>query len=324
VQYLLKEDSIKAYTNRLKKEIPLIPFLTENMGWTLNTQASDDQKAILTHRARGKQISAPLHAKPSGEWVYRDAEGKEGNIVNMMLDQKWSWQQIIAFPSSKFLPPIEVIDEGCIEADYSILNTRGIEKETFEHLSGIKVNLKEAVFDVYKDFNPITGEASLCSHLTYLKDKDGNNSRYFDKGMPCGISVVQEEGQTLKDANTLVVTDTPIDALSYRQLSTGEYSSWKHVQKATAIDKGQGEIAYLSTAGYLTTSMYEDFRQIAKLAKEDSKTVVLAFNADTDGQSMARSLSYILKNEEVAYRVEVPFRGKAGMGCLLKKQIYIV
>ena len=324
VQYLLKEDHIKAYTHRMKKEIPLVPFLTEQIGWIVDTQASDDQKAILTHSVSGEQINVPLQAKPSGEWVYTDAKGEEGNIVDVMLDQKWSWQQIIAFASSKFLPPIEVIDESRIEANYSILTTRDIEKETFEHLSGIKANLKEAVFDLYKDFDSITGEASLCSHITYAKDKDGNNSRYADKGMPRGISVVQEQGQTLKEANTLIVTNTPIDALSYRQLSAREDFSWKHVRKATqqatAIDKGQQKTAYLSTSGYITTSMYEDFKQVAKLAKQDRKTVVVAFNADADGKSMARSLAYILKNEEVAYRVEVPTEGESWNEVLTQKR----
>ncbi|ACE06242.1 hypothetical protein Aasi_0873 [Candidatus Amoebophilus asiaticus 5a2] len=129
---------------------------------------------------------------------------------------------------------------------------------------------------------------------------------------------------TLKEANTLIVTDTPIDALSYRQLSAREDSSWKHVRKATQqakeLDKDQGKTAYLSTCGYLSPSMYEDFKQVAKLAKEDKKTVVVAFNADTDGQSMARSLAYVLKNEDVAYRVEVPLQGKSWNEVLTQKR----
>ncbi|ACP20980.1 hypothetical protein Aasi_1683 [Candidatus Amoebophilus asiaticus 5a2] len=58
-----------------------------------------------------------MHSKPSGQWIYSDAEGEEGNIIDVMFEEKWSWQQIITFADKKFLPLMSVMDENRIAAN---------------------------------------------------------------------------------------------------------------------------------------------------------------------------------------------------------------
>ncbi|ACP21128.1 hypothetical protein Aasi_1913 [Candidatus Amoebophilus asiaticus 5a2] len=78
----------------------------------------------------------------------------------------------------------------------------------------MKVSLQVAAFALYKDF-AANGQARLASTITYYEKREGSNDKYFQTGLPRELSVLQEKAHKLEDARTVVITESPVDALSY-------------------------------------------------------------------------------------------------------------
>lgn len=90
----------------------------------------------------------------------------------------------------------------------------------------------------------------------------------------------------------IVVTESPIDALSHKQL---------HKEPETTM--------YLSTCGNLTAEMKGNLTDILQKAKENGQSVVLAFDKDAAGQKLAEQVRSLEKSNSAAH-VVYPTKGK--------------
>ena len=96
-------------------------------------------------------------------------------------------------------------------AGKSYLARRGIEKQVYATLPQVRANATQATFRLYQGFQRVE---HVCSTINYYLDRDGSSRKYFQKGLPRGMAVLKQEGPI----DRLVVTESPIDALSLKQL----------------------------------------------------------------------------------------------------------
>ena len=100
-QKIVYEQKLKEHTDRsldrLKREVPLIPFLTEQLGWVVKEDKSNTNKedTILVHPKHGPIAVANQPKRDSGHWVYRyPGGGGGGTIIDLLLKENWSWEEI--------------------------------------------------------------------------------------------------------------------------------------------------------------------------------------------------------------------------------------
>ncbi len=124
---------------------------------------------------------------------------------------------------------------------------------------------------------------------------------------------MQEKNQTLQEADRIVITESPIDALSYRQMELNGQSGWKTTKQEVPDEAKQVEVghtAFISTCGNLTMAIKRDLEQVFQLAQQNNQVVILALDADVAGRKMTETLSHMLEEARCSYGIEVPSRGK--------------
>jgi hypothetical protein len=182
----------------------------------------------------------------------------------------------------------------------SYLEKRGIERVAYQGIKGIKTNYQGAIFGLYDQLD-IQGQGRLCSTIQYRLQTDGSSDKYFQKGLPRGLSVLIPS-QEIKE---LVVTESPIDALSHKQLHGGEHT------------------LYLSTCGSLGQGIVHSLEEVLLQAKKEAIGVKLCFDKDEAGEKMVKQVISIASKQGVSCQVQWPSKGKDWNDMLLasKEQV---
>lgn len=334
-QKRLEEDSHRAY-EWIKRKIPLLPFLTTQLGWTVDKTKSTRRDIVLTHPKHSKILVPTRPVPTTGHWVYASVNSGGGTLIDLLLQENWSWKQIKALADDNMIEnvPVTPIEEFSkkdqpIKLDpalqtqkaqsrleqivstqkSSYLTHRGINKTTYQGLKGLKVSYQAAVFPLYKDFDR-TGKPHLCSTISYYKDRLGHCHKYFQKGLPRGLTMLHEKN--FEDITKIVVTESPIDALSYRQMQLEKSSNCRLEKEDTSAQEQTQETntLFLSTCGNLTNQIKKDLEQLFYIAHQNEQIVVLALDNDLAGRNMTETLSHVLEEAHCTYYIEVPTKGK--------------
>ena len=142
------------------------------------------------------------------------------------------------------------------------------------------------MFELYRNVNK-QGEGALCSTIKYCLARDGQSRHYFQKGLPRGVAVFTDENYA-----RVIITESPIDALSHKQQHEAERSM------------------YVCTCGNISHSVGEELFQILGHAQQEGKEVVLAFDKDKAGERMRSQLGSYLQEQSCSYKVITPPEGK--------------
>ena len=330
-QSIAFQNSFKAAMQRayawIKQEIPLIDFALSKLGWRLVKEKSTQKEVVLHHPTHGK-ILVPTQRNPrTGHWVYCSLTHQGGGtLLDLLWQAKWSCMAIKSLASS--YPPFheqhdaslskpskplitapkqqEAVAQAKLHAisnsqDNTYLHQRGIQTSTYQAFDQLRVTSYKAVFGLYKDFES-QANGRLCSTITYQFDREGNRTKYFQKDLPRGLSVLKGHGP----ATTLVLTESPIDALSYRQLQL--------TKEPTACTASQ----YISTCGSLSVGIKQDLSKVFETAAKQGQQVILGMDKDQAGLRMTRALTKMLAAKGCSYRIAQPALGKDWNECLLQ------
>ena len=335
-QKKLEEASQRAY-QWVKRAIPLVPFLTTQLGWKVDKTKSTRRDVVLTH-PKHSRILVPTRPMPTtGHWVYASVHGGGGTLIDLLLQENWSWQQIKALADGKMVEniptaPIEAppkkapsvtLDPG-MQAQQAqshlerivptqrsaYLTHRGIFQATYQALQGLKVSQQAAVFPLYKDFDH-AGKGHLCSTISYYQDRLGHAHKYFQQGLPRGLAMLHEK--ELEETTKIVITESPMDALSYRQIQLEEQRAASLGPARSAAQEQPQQAAntlFLSTCGNLTDQIKRDLEQLFDVAHQKEQMVVLALDNDPAGRHMTETLSHMLAEARCSYQVAIPTQGK--------------
>jgi hypothetical protein len=342
-QQTLREDSPRAH-EYIKQEISLIDFAINKLGWQKDKLKSSKQHVALKHPSQRSIVVSTRSKERTGHWVYWSVDGGGGTLIDLLRAEGRSWEDIRSLadeygfnqsliqPAQSLVPASRVISaphssdgmdpiqaskqaqahlDRIVRATYQpYLSQRSIKKETYQELQGLKVSDKAAAFPLYKDINE-SGVGQLCSTITYYTDRLGDRVKYFQKGLARGLSILSPVS-CLQEADRFVITESPIDALSYRQLERTGGEEWRVVvgAKQASVSYDQQATVYLSTCGNITNQIRKDLKTVCKLAYEQGKTVVLAMDKDKAGSEMAQSLVHMLKEVGTNYHIEAPTLGK--------------
>ena len=123
----------------------------------------------------------------------------------------------------------------------------------------------------------------------------GESCKRFQKDLPRGLSVLHEAGRAVQG---LVITESPIDALSHRQVKLEEAGEDAVARQRVA------ETVYLSTCGTLSKGIEEELGVWLQRAKEEGYAVSLAFDNDRAGRAITRRLSKRLEAQGQHFSVE--------------------
>ena len=164
-------------------------------------------------------------------------------------------------------------------ASNNYLTLRGISPETINHF-GLRVAAKEWFLPLY--FLDENGSFQVATAIRYVLGLNAERKRYFLSGMEKrgAYSLLTPQNQELGYYDTIMLFESPVDALSYAQL---------YPQKRKAI--------YLSFCG----SFGENFEiQLLRLIKKlEIKHVAICMDNDRAGRKYANRLSSLLRKIEV-------------------------
>jgi hypothetical protein len=177
----------------------------------------------------------------------------------------------------------------------------GIEKRTHTSFHGLRVSLEAAVFPLYKNFNK-EGEAELFNALTYKRDEEGNREEHFKWDVKGCMSVLVDLDYKLSEVERIIVSKSPIAALSYRQLQLEGRLHQDEQDKRSALNS----TAFLSTCGNLTEQRKKDLRIVFEMAQANDQTIVLGMDNDLAGRKMRETLVHIAEESGCRYEVETP------------------
>lgn len=111
LRYAFKQDSMRLYIERLKKEIPLADFLEQELDWKRPENRSGRENDVLTHPKSGENIIIPRLAQENGHRLFSYQKGGGGGkIIDLLVEEKWDWKQIAKLAEKKFLPKIEEVE----------------------------------------------------------------------------------------------------------------------------------------------------------------------------------------------------------------------
>jgi hypothetical protein len=279
---------------------------------------------VLTHPKHEKIIVPTKPKDGTGQWVYSLTSTKGGGtLIDLLLQQGWTWKQIKdlaidyqphstpqrILPQDKFPaykgPIIDDPQEQTILAQkqfasirnnnrQNYLTKRGIHLATYKDFSGVKANLHKAIFALYQG---VSKDPRMCSTITYFFERNGKSRKYFQRGLPRGLAVLQTPGEIKQ----IVITESPIDALSYKQIHSNKHS-----------DKGIAacQTLYLACCGTLSQGIREELSEIFDHAKQHHQTVILSLDKDKAGKDMTNQLEALLQEHQCSYQVHVPPLGK--------------
>lgn len=302
--------------DRIKKEVNLIQHVS-SMGYTLNKHKSSKVWAVMEKDSDKLLIKNSTNQQ--GHWVYKSLvdDQDKGSIVDFMLKRNFSYQSIRGLSSSHLDTSVlksqkdlsyEINDPDtqshlarasllkiAAKSKDNYLCARGIDPSTYSSYSSSMLKVgRQASFALYQSLDS-HGKGTICSTLTYYfsdnKEMPGSivSKKYFEKGLPRGLSVLQDAGIPV---TKIVITESPIDSLSHKQL---------HQEPSSTM--------YVSTCGNLTSGIKKELTNLLQSAQINKQRVVLAFDHDAAGQSMAEQVRSLVK-EAGSVHVETPKKGK--------------
>ena len=313
----LIENRIKDDLEKVKREVNLIQHAA-SMGYILDKEKSSKTWAVM--EKEGDKILIKNSPNQNGHWMYKSLvdEQEKGTIVDFMQKRGFSYQSICGL-SSRHLDDRVVKDQKTLSVEIedvfsqrhiaqdafdrivehkkgNYLACRGIDESTYGCYSGVKVG-NQAVFALYRDIDS-NGQGTICSTISYQFDGKGsmsddgffNSTKYFQKGLPRGLSVLVESGLPVKH---IVVSESPIDALSYKQIH-------KHSECTM----------YVSTCGSLSEGVKKELLNVLSNASENGQSVTLAFDSDKAGRKMDKEVRELAHACLVNYRSSIPSQFK--------------
>ena len=323
-QERIEQDSSLAYS-WIKREIPIADFAVAKLGWTMVKEKSTKRDWVLEHPIHGR-IIVPTHPKSlNGHWVYSLPNQKGGGtLIDLLRQEKWDWRAIKNLAHGHITTPIaeltpkpktysvakhienpaqqEALAQKRLEevktrqtTGETYLEKRGISKETYQSFPQLKNNSYQAVFGLYAGFDD---QARLCSTINYYFDREDESRKYFQKDLPRGLAQLS----SATAVTHIVITESPIDALSYKQLQcdSGDIKDQKQVENTM----------YLATCGNLSVEITRSLEQVFDQAKAKNQEVILAFDNDVPGKKMAGELERLLQEKQCNYRLDFPEIGK--------------
>ena len=331
----LKRNSFEREFNKnscdyIKGEIPLIPFATDRLGWSIVKEKSTKKDVVLMHPKHGNIIAPTAPKERTGHWVYSHTQGGGGTLVDLLRLDRWGWDKINELANDYTVAhgyqhvygqdykhvlnrKVEAISEAKerLSADKQrdevekylggivptkgegFLKNREIGKQTYRDMDGLTFSKQSAVFHLYTDLDK-QGDKRICSTITYYHDRIGESKKFFQKDLPRGVSVLVEHEKKLTDVKKIFITESPVDALSYRQL----------------FPDATRDMALVSTCGSLSMGVKRDIEQVCHIAKEQGQKVVLGFDNDVAGRKMTETIAASLKEMGMGYEIAVPQHGK--------------
>lgn len=323
----------------IKRNIEIGPFLKDR-GWQKDKENSTQKEETLINPLTGEKILVPVYPEANGHrvWSFKKNPEKGDTLVGLLQKEGWTWKEIRDLAKDQVLSPVNIPTsthttppnkpkfssqeakrlaqeklnsiQPATEKDF--LLTRGIKKETHIFLQGLKVSRKEAGFELYQNFNK-KGEGNFCSTIIYKTDQEGHRKKYFQQDLERGLSVLMDCNKKLSEVERIVVTESPIDALSYLEL---EKEGRLRQNKEEEIKS----TAFLSTCGSLTEQIKKDLSVVFEMAKERNQTVVLALDNDPKGKEMTEILASIAQAAKCSYEIDMPTIGKDWNDQLVSKE----
>lgn len=323
-QERIDQESSLAYS-WIKREIPLADFAVAKLGWTMVKEKSTKRDLVLNHPNHGRIIVPTRPKSFNGHWVYSLPNQKGGGtLIDLLRQEKWDWKAIknlahghITTPIAELTPKAashsvaqhienpeqqEALARKRLEevktrqtTGETYLEKRGISKATYQTFPQLKTNNYQAVFGLYTGFDD---QARLCSTINYYFDREGESRKYFQKDLPRGLAKLS----STIEATHIVVTESPIDALSHRQMQYNAVA----IEDRNQLDKTM----YLATCGNLSVEINRSLEKVFDQAKAKNQEVILAFDNDVSGKKMAMELEGLLQEKQCRYRVELPEIGK--------------
>ena len=313
----LIENRIKDDLEKVKREVNLIQHAA-SMGYVLDKEKSSNTWAVM--EKENDKILIKNGPNQNGHWMYKSLvdEQEKGTIVDFMQKRGFSYQSICGL-SSRHLDDRVIKDQKLLSIEIedissqryiaqeafdkvvehkkgNYLSCRGIYEATYECYSDVKVG-NQAVFALYRDIDN-NGKGTICSTISYQFDAKGtmsdngcfNSTKYFQKGLPRGLSVLVDSDVPVKH---IVVSESPIDALSYKQLN-----------------KMLEGTMYISTCGSLSEGVKKELTNVLSNARENGQSVTLAFDSDKAGRKMDREVRELADTCRVNCKSSIPSQFK--------------
>jgi hypothetical protein len=321
----VSEDLINQDLDRVKREVNLVQHLS-SMGYSLNKEKSCQTYAVMEKEA-DKLIVRTSPKNETGHWVYMSATNEQdrGTIVDLMLNRGHSYEYIRGLKSvhldntvwkqacSEQKPHItdkEIQEKLALDRLSNVkvadrqkyyrenyLEKRGINASTYRIYQGNGMEVgRQAVFGLYQELNH-HGDGRLCSTISYHFTELGESRKNFQSGLPRGLSVLKENGNNDK----IIIMESPIDALSHKQLHGGNAT-------------------YMCTCGNLTAQIKEELKVVMEGAKLYNKEVFLSFDNDKAGKIMSNQVTEICKISGVTPQSVQPLIGKDWNEELMQKK----
>lgn len=313
----VRDNLIKSDLERIKREVNLIQHVS-SMGYVLDKVKSSKTWAVM--EKEGDKILIKNSPNQNGHWIYKSLvdDQEKGTIVDFMQKRGFTYQSICGLSSHHLddrvirdqkvlsLEIQDIYSQRCIAQEAfdnvkvhekdNYLHCRGIDRPTYEHYPSVKVG-DEAIFALYKDLDH-HGKGVMCSTISYQFDSKGsfsedgfvNSSKYFQKGLPRGLSVLVDPDIPVK---AIVVTESPIDALSHKQ-----------------IHKDDGSTMYISTCGSLSEGIKKELETVLGHAKARGLPVTLSFDNDPAGRQMHKVVSELAGVHQLVCKDSTPSRSK--------------
>ena len=307
----LYKHSINKDLRKVKQELNLVQHAS-SMGYRLDKKKSCRSYAVM--EKGGDKVIINTSPNREGHWVYMSAvdESDRGTIVDFMLRRGYDFREIRKLSSmhldSKALEELSerpavvkdigvqyklskgVLKEVQREDGTKYLERRKIDEKSYKCYLGESMALggHKAVFGLYRDINSY-GEGRLYSTITYGYDKDGRSKKYFQKGLPRGLSVLRDKEARVRQ---IVICESPIDALSYKQQHKDEMGTM-----------------YVSTCGSLSKGVREELENVLAEAKEHGQIITLAFDRDESGLKMSKQLQAMCEGLSLVCSIRNPPQG---------------
>ena len=141
-------------------------------------------------------------------------------------------------------------------------------------------------------------QTKLCSTINYYFDRAGQRRKYFQKDLPRGLAVLTP----CQEVKHIVICESPVDALSYRQLKLNA--------GILAEKKQMDHTMLLATCGQLSVKINKSLENVFEQAKAKEQEIILAFDNDSSGKKMSQELERLLQERQCGYHVELPEEGK--------------
>ncbi|MCP3660568.1 MAG: hypothetical protein GY830_09765, partial [Bacteroidetes bacterium] len=311
------------------------------LGYEKDKTKSSAKHLVLKHHLNGK-ILVPTQKSKSGSWLYYELGNdlkKGGSLIDLLLKNGWNWSDIkeltnenyakalsktniftnITTNSSEFSSQKQtelaknLFEEIINDKRINYLIKRDISPRVFKDFDQVRTNKFSAIFGLYTDFNK--EKPRLCSTIRYISNREGITKKFFQKNLPRGLSILKNNQS---ETSRTIITESPIDALSYRELEINEIEklSKQLLDNEFIKDNTQNELEnkmkevkstmYVSTCGSITEKIKQDLIPIFN----KSSKVILAFDNDSAGKRMTKKLENILDEKNIQYESIFPKQHK--------------